>query len=369
MTEGRSFQLLAVAVAAGALAAYLGFQWVLGPAAPALDGSRPPQSTILDIPDGMTLRQLAARLERERLIRSQLAFTLLGKLLGADRHIMVGEYAVHAGMRPRDMLADFMSGHVVLHPVTIPEGYTIVELAQVFAQQGVADPEALIGLARDRDFIRSLNIEAASLEGYLFPDTYKFARRTKPREILKEMVQGLRKVLTPDLQQRAQEIHLSLHQVLTLASVIEKETGVAQEREMISSVFHNRLRRGIPLQSDPTVIYGLDYFDGNIRKKDLDSKSPYNTYRYRGLPPGPIANPGLGSIRAALYPAPTRHLYFVSRNDGTHHFSTTLAEHNRAVDKYQRQRRIRQPGDRYDQTAGHAHSAVPRPAPGPGFAG
>ena len=338
MTERRALQLLAIAVAAGVLAAYLSFQWMLGPLAPAADGSRPAQVTIVDIPDGMPLRQLAARLERERLIRSQTAFMLLGKLLGADRHIKAGEYAVHAGMRPRAMLADFMGGHVLLHPVTIPEGYTVVELAQVFAQQGVADPEALISLARDREFIRSLDIDAASLEGYLFPNTYKFARRTKAREVLKEMVQGLRNVLTPDLQQRAQDIHMTLHQVLTLASVIEKETGAEQEREMISSVFHNRLRRGIPLQSDPTVIYGLDYFDGNIRKKDLDSKSPYNTYRYRGLPPGPIANPGLGSIRAALYPAPTRHLYFVSRNDGTHEFSSTLAEHNRAVDKYQRRR-------------------------------
>ncbi len=338
MTTERAARLLVVAVATGALVVYLGFQWMLRPAAPASDFSRPPHPTIVDIPEGMTLRQLAVRLEREQLIRSQLAFVTLGKLMAADRHIKAGEYAVHAGMRPGDMLTDFMSGHVVLYQVTIPEGYNIVELAQVFAQQGVADPEAVIDLAHDRDFIRSLAVDATSLEGYLFPNTYKFARHTKPGEILKEMVQGLRSVFTPELRQRAQEIHMTLHQVLTLASVIEKETGSSQERELISSVFHNRLRRGIPLQSDPTVIYGLDYFDGNIRKKDLDSKSPYNTYRVRGLPPGPIANPGLGAIRAALYPAPTKHLYFVSRNDGTHQFSATLAEHNRAVDKYQRHR-------------------------------
>lgn len=338
MTRGRALGLLIGTAAAGVLAAYLSFQWLLGPMAPATDFSRPFQPTIIDVPEGMTLRQLAARLEREQLIRNQLAFVLLGKLMAADRHIKTGEYAVHAGMRPSEMLAEFLNGRVVLYQVTIPEGYTIVELAQVFAQQGVVDPEALIGLAHDRDFIRSLSIEAPSLEGYLFPNTYKFARRTKPKEILKEMVAGLRNVFTPELRQRAQEIHMTPHQVLTLASVIEKETGSAQERELISAVFHNRLRRGIPLQSDPTVIYGLDYFDGNIRKKDLDSKSPYNTYRVRGLPPGPIANPGLGSIMAALYPTPTKHLYFVSRNDGTHQFSTTLAEHNRAVDKYQRHR-------------------------------
>jgi UPF0755 protein len=336
MTQKNTLGLLVAAVAAGVLAAYLLFQWLLGPAQPASDFSRPSEARIVDITEGMTLRQLAAKLEQERLIRSQWAFVLLGKLTAADRRIQVGEYEVHAGMRPGEMLSEFLSGRVVLHQVTIPEGYTIVELAQVFAQGGVTDPEGLIRLAHDGEFIRSLGVEASSLEGYLFPDTYKFARRTKPKEILTEMVQGLRRVLTPELRLRAQEIRMSLHQVLTLASVIEKETGAVEEREFISAVFHNRLKRGIPLQSDPTVIYGLESFDGNLRKRDLDSRSPYNTYRVRGLPPGPIANPGLGSIRAALYPAPTRHLYFVSRNNGTHQFSSTLAEHNQAVDKYQR---------------------------------
>jgi UPF0755 protein len=338
MTQQSTLGLLAAAVAVGALVAYLTFQWLLGPAQPAGDFSRRPEARIVEVTEGMTLRQLAARLEQERLIRSQWAFMLLGKLTAADRRIQVGEYEVHAGMRPSEMLGDFLNGRVVLRQVTIPEGYTIVELAQVLAQHGVADPEDLIRLAHDGAFIRSLGIEASSLEGYLFPDTYKFARRTKPKEVLSEMVQGLRRVLTAELRQRAQEIRMSVHQVLTLASVIEKETGSVEEREFISAVFHNRLKRGIPLQSDPTVIYGLESFDGNLRKRDLDSRSPYNTYRVRGLPPGPIANPGLGSIRAALYPAPTKHLYFVSRNNGTHQFSSTLAEHNQAVDKYQRHR-------------------------------
>lgn len=333
--------LLIGAVAVAALTATLSVQWWLGPVAPVTDFSHPPGAVIIEIPEGMTLRQLAAKLEQERLIRSQWAFVLLGRLRAADRHIKVGEYEVHAGMRPHDMLMKFLSGHVVLHEVTIPEGYTIVELAQVCAQQRVADPEALIRLAYDRDFVHSLDIDAASLEGYLFPDTYKFARHTKPKEVLKEMVENMKNVFTPELKQRAQEVHMSQHQILTLASVIEKETGVEQEREFISAVFHNRLKLGIPLQSDPTVIYGLERFDGNLRKHDLDSKSPYNTYRVRGLPPGPIGNPGLGSIRAALYPAPTKHLYFVSRNDGTHQFSSTLAEHNRAVDKYQRHRAVK----------------------------
>jgi UPF0755 protein len=332
------FGPLAGLLAVGIFTAYLALHWMLGPVMSVPDGAPAPAPVVVEITDGMTLRQLAVRLERDRLIRSGPAFVLLAKFTGADRHLKTGEYEVHPAMRPRDMLNEFLSGRVVLYQITIPEGYTIVEMAQVFAQKGLADPEELIRLAHDDAFVRSLGVEAASLEGYLFPDTYKFARHTRPKDILREMVAGLRNVLTPDLLQRAQDIHMSVHQVLTLASVVEKETGAESERPLIASVFHNRLLRHIPLQSDPTVIYGLERFDGNIRKKDLDSPSPYNTYRVRGLPPGPIASPGLGSIRAVLYPASTKHLYFVSRNDGTHQFSATLAEHNRAVDKYQRHR-------------------------------
>ncbi|MBM4120775.1 MAG: endolytic transglycosylase MltG [Nitrospira sp.] len=338
----RSLQrgLLAGLLAIGAVMAYLGALWLLGPVMSVATGASAPAPVVVEITDGMTLRHLAAKLERDRLIRSELAFVLLAKFTGADRHLKAGEYALHAGMRPRDILNEFLSGRGVLHQITIPEGYTIVEMAQVVAQKSLADPEEFIRLTRDKAFIRSLEIEAASLEGYLFPNTYKFARRTKPKDILKEMVAGLRTVVTPELAQRTQEIHMSLHQVLTLASIVEKEAGLESERPLIASVFHNRLERGIPLQSDPTVIYGLEHFDGNIRKQDLDSPSPYNTYRVRGLPPGPIANPGLGSIKAVLYPASTTNLYFVSRNDGTHQFSATLAEHNRAVEKYQRRRGV-----------------------------
>lgn len=334
MSLGRVLPWGAAVVTAIVLAASLGSLWLLRPAA---DPSHPISSVkIIEITQGMTLRQLAVQLERERLIRSRVAFVLLGKWMGADRCLKVGEYAVHAGMTPHDMLAKFMNGHVVLHPVTVPEGYTIVELAQVFAQHGVTEAEQLIRLAHDQEFIHTLGIEAPSLEGYLFPDTYKFPRHTEPQVVLKEMVARFRRAFTPELEQRARAIHMTVHEVLTLASLIEKETGLAQERALVSSVFHNRLKRGIPLQSDPTVIYGLPSFDGNLKKKDLASSSPYNTYRVRGLPPGPIANPGLDAIRAALYPAPTPYLYFVSRNDGTHHFSETLAEHNQAVHHYQR---------------------------------
>jgi UPF0755 protein len=188
----------------------------------------------------------------------------------------------------------------------------------------------------DKTLIAALGIKADTLEGYLYPDTYKFPREVKPKEVVVTMVDHLRHVFNADFQARAQELNMTLHEVLTLASLIEKETGSGDERPEISAVFHNRLKKRIPLQSDPTVIYSLPNFDGNLRKKDLSSPSPYNTYRWAGLPPGPIANPGVQAIRAALYPSNSRALYFVSRNDGTHHFSVTLAEHNEAVEKYQK---------------------------------
>ncbi|MBM4125201.1 MAG: endolytic transglycosylase MltG [Nitrospira sp.] len=306
---------------------------------PLTDGTGPRTVKTVDIPEGATFRQVAALLEKEHLIASQWGFVLLGKVTGVDRRVLAGEYALHSDLRPQEILAELLSGRVVLHPVTIPEGYTAAQIADLLGQKGLGNPVEFLTLVHDRSFIHTLLPDAAglsSLEGYLFPDTYSFAKRAETKDIVRTMVEGLEKVLTPELRVRARDLNMTVHQVLTLASVIEKETGSTGERELISAVFHNRLRRHIPLQSDPTVIYGLSSFDGNLRKRDLAAPSPYNTYRVTGLPPGPIANPGAGSIRAALYPVPTTYLYFVSRNDGTHAFSSTLAEHNRAVDKYQR---------------------------------
>ena len=322
-----------VIACAMSIAAYQGVQWLMQPAA-----SETGDDTvrIVDIPAGATFRQVATLLKNEHLITNYWFFRLLGKLESADRRIIPGEYALHPGMRPTEILSDLVNGRVVLHPVTIPEGYTVAQIAELLGQKDIADQGELTRLTHDREFIRSLSLDVSSLEGYLFPNTYRFARRTDPKEVLRTLVAGLRQALTPDLYQRAKDLNLSLHQVLTLASVIEKETGVREERELVSAVFHNRLRRKLPLQSDPTVIYALDGFDGNLRARDLSLDSPYNTYRFPGLPPGPIASPGLQAIRAALYPAATNYLYFVSRNDGSHYFSSTLEEHNRAVDKYQR---------------------------------
>ena len=327
------FGLLLVAMVVLGVAAYQTIRWAEGPAIPS--NAHPPSKVVV-IPDGSTFQHVAALLEREGLIKSSFMFVLFGKVQSADRKVHAGEYELNPGMTPAEILSKLLNGQVLLHSLTIPEGLTITQIAEVASQQGLADPVEFLRLAKDRAFIASLGINAETLEGYLYPNTYKFPRPIKAREVLVVMVEQLKQVLGPDLLARMQELKMTMHEVLTLASVIEKETGSGGERPEISAVFHNRLKKHIPLQSDPTVIYGLPAFDGNLRKKDLSSPSPYNTYRVQGLPPGPIANPGIQAIRATLYPSNSSFLYFVSRNDGTHQFSATLIEHNKAVEKYQK---------------------------------
>jgi UPF0755 protein len=322
-----------VVVALG-VAAYQTIRWAEGPVIPT---EAHPPSKVVVIPDGSTFQYVAALLEREGLIKNRFVFVLIGKSQSADRKVQAGEYELNPGMTPAEILSKLLNGEVLLHPLTIPEGLTITQIADVVPQQGLTDRVEFLRLVKDREFVASLGIKAETLEGYLYPDTYKFPRPIEAREVLMAMVEQLRQVVGPDLLARMQELKMTMHEVLTLASIIEKETGSGGERPEISAVFHNRLKKHIPLQSDPTVIYGLPAFDGNLHKKDLSSPSPYNTYRVQGLPPGPIANPGIEAIRAALYPSDSRSLYFVSRNDGTHQFSATLIEHNKAVEKYQKQ--------------------------------
>ncbi|MFN3681958.1 MAG: endolytic transglycosylase MltG [Nitrospira sp.] len=308
-------------------------RWVDSPLQATSD--HPPTKVVI-IPAGWTLQQVAAFLEQEQLIKSRWGFVWRARMEAVERKIQPGEYELHAALSPAEILSKLVAGRVVLHSVTIPEGYTIAQIAAVLSEKNITDHDEFIRLTHDPSFIHTLNIMAETLEGYLFPDTYRFARHTAAKDVIRTMVERLEHVFSAEWQRRAKELGLTRHQVLTLASVIEKETSSAEERPWISSVFHNRLKKNLPLQSDPTVIYGLPHFDGNLRKKDLSHPSPYNTYRWLGLPPGPIASPGAESIRAALYPASTPHLYFVSKNDGTHYFSTTLAQHNRAVERYQK---------------------------------
>lgn len=291
--------------------------------------------SVVDVPEGVSFSEVARLLHQRHVIKSERAFTWMGRLLNADRSIIPGEYEFHGGMGPATILSKMTKGEVIQYVVTIPEGFSVNQIADVLEAKQLADREAFLQATEDPAFLRTLSLPHKNLEGYLFPDTYHFTRHMTPEMMIKAMVSRLKQTVSDEYETRAEELGMPMHQVLTLASVIEKETARPHERPLISGVFHNRLRRNIPLQSDPTVIYDLHQFDGDLRKEDLSIESPYNTYVVVGLPPGPIANPGKAAIHAALYPASTDYLYFVSRNDGSHAFSTTLAEHNQAVQKYQ----------------------------------
>ena len=294
------------------------------------------QTIILSIPPGATLKKISTDLKGLSLIRNASAFRLLANIRQKQTHIQVGEYELNQSMLPMDILKAITSGKTVLHPITIPEGYRISEIAELLTKKISINKEIFIKESRNKDLLNKLNITSKSLEGYLFPETYHFSKHTAEKKIIQTMLSTFQQQMkTKNIQDQIQSSDMSLHEIITLASLIEKETGMNGERKHISSVFHNRLKRKMRLQTDPTVIYAIENFDGNIRKKDLAIDSPYNTYRYKGLPPGPIASPGIKSIVAALNPIKTNHLYFVSKKNGSHQFSSNLKEHNRAVQKYQ----------------------------------
>ena len=303
-------------------------------------GTRPAsqdsRSITFEVKPGMTLKQVTLELFNQRLILSPSAFQAIAYIQDKEKQIMVGEFSLSPSMLPTEIILRLTSGKTILYPLTIPEGYRITEIASLLDTQGLASSEVFILQTQDKDLIKSMDIPTDSLEGYLFPETYYLSKLTPEKKIVQKMVNTFKeKVLKSQLLKSTKESPLSLHEIITLASLIEKETGLDSERKLISSVFHNRLRKNMRLQTDPTVIYAIEKFDGNIRKRDLKIDSPYNTYRYKGLPPGPISSPGIKSIEAAIFPIKSNHLYFVSRQDGSHHFSSTLVEHNQAVKKYQ----------------------------------
>jgi len=289
----------------------------------------------IEIPRGAGFSRITGLLEEAGLIKHKKLFYLLAKLKDAPTNIRAGEYDMDSSMSPTDAINKLVKGNIKGYRVPIPEGFNIHQIAARLTSSDLVNEEEFIKAASDPQFVSSLGIRGGSFEGYLFPDTYIFDRSMDEKGIIKLMVNRFRQVATPDMLKRAAELALTTEEFVTLASIIEKEGGPKEEKALISAVFHNRLRDGMRLQSDPTVIYGIKDFDGNITKKHLRSKTPYNTYRIWGLPPGPIANPGRDSLLAALYPADVPYLYFVSQNNGSHHFSTNLASHNKAVLKYQ----------------------------------
>ena len=293
-----------------------------------------PEKTIT-IPFGQGLNRIAKTLEKEEIISSQVYFKFYTKFKNFEKKIQAGEYLLSASKSPEQILEILTRGKVKLYKITFPEGLTLKETAGLLEKSGRCNGSAFESLCHDRSFIGSLGLKLPSLEGYLFPDTYFFPKQTTCETIIRTMLQHFNNTFTPKWNARADELGLSVHEVVTLASIIEKETGDASERPLISSVFHNRLRKNMRLESDPTVIYGIKNFDGNIKRKHLKMVTPYNTYQIKGLPAGPIANPGALSLSAALYPARSDYLFFVSRKDTTHQFSKTIQAHRKAVKKYQ----------------------------------
>jgi peptidoglycan lytic transglycosylase G len=294
---------------------------------------------VVEISPHAGLREIATALRDAGVIRSRPGFIALSVLRGQARRLKAGEYEFPRGAATPAVLAQMAAGAVRQHVVLHPEGGTVAELAQALESARLATAGDIERAATDPAFLRSLGVDAPSLEGYLFPYTYQFVRGMTSEEILTRPVQRLRARLTPDIVERAKAHGLSAHQLLTLASIVEREAVVPEERPLIAAVFWNRLAREMPLQADPTVQYAIRRERGTLTRADLGVDHPYNTYRYAGLPPGPIASPGLSSIEAVLNPAPVSYLYFVALDDRRHQFSTTLEQHNATVARYRLTRR------------------------------
>lgn len=290
---------------------------------------------VIQVPDGSSLLSASRLLVDSGIIKSVRPFVFMVKLKGQADKIQAGELMFRTDMTPSQVMEVLTKGKAVTYQVTIPEGYSMYQVASLLAARGLGEEDRFLLLSRDIGFCGSLGVPGSTLEGFLFPDTYSWHKGLSEEEILGQMVTHYRKVFTQAMKDRAREMGMTELEVVTLASIIEKETGASKERDLVSAVFHNRLEKGYRLQTDPSVIYGLEDFDGNLTKEHLRKDHPHNTYTRGGLPQGPIANPGRASLLAALFPAEASYLYFVARGDGTHVFSNTLVEHNEAVRIYQ----------------------------------
>ena len=292
----------------------------------------------VEIPAGVGSRTIGDRLVEAGVVRDPLSFRIGLYISGKGRRLQAGEYRFDRAMTPIGVIDKLARGDVYVINTTFPEGLTIGDIGKIFEARGLGPASAFAIAARDPAPIQALDSTARDLEGYLFPETYLLSRRTDAPRLVKLMSDRFAHVFTPELRQAAEANGLTVRQAVTLASIVEKEASRPEERPLVAAVYANRLRIGMALQCDPTVIYALERagkYAGNLRREDLAFDSPYNTYRHPGLPPGPIASPGRASIEAAVHPAQVDFLYFVSRNDGSHEFSRTVEEHNRNVQKWQ----------------------------------
>ncbi|MFO1518177.1 MAG: endolytic transglycosylase MltG [bacterium] len=298
---------------------------------------------IIEVKKGMGIASVVRELEKAGLTDSPKKMDFYLRYKDVAANLKAGEYQFGPNATPAQIAEKLMKGERYRRTFTIPEGYSVRDIAKLLAGKGIVDADAFVKKALSIDAATKMGLEGTTLEGYLFPDTYEYAKETTQDQILNMMVKNFKKHFDTQMMEEAQKLGMTKNQVVTLASIIEKETGKEDERPIISGVFQNRLKIGMPLATDPSVIYGIPNFDGNIRKADLERDTPYNTYLHPGLPPTPIANPGVKSLQAALHPALTEYLYFVSRNDGSHQFSKTLEEHEAAVRQYQLSKASSQP--------------------------
>jgi UPF0755 protein len=316
-------------VVAGVLCLLLEGWWILSVPGPLRLAAR-----VVEVPAHKGIIEVAEILDDAGVIRSRVGFVLLALARGSFRSLKAGEYQIPPGTNTVKVLELLEGGKVLQHLVTFQEGSTLGELARQLAIERLVPAEDLLRVATDAVFLKTLDIQGDSVEGYLFPDTYQFVKGMTPEEILARMIARLREKISPEILAEARQREMNTHQLLTLASIIEKEAVESSEMPLISAVFWNRLKRDMPLQADPTVQYAVGKDRKRLTREDLQVDSPYNTYRRQGLPPGPIASPGRAAIQAAVRPAKVGYLYFVAMDDRHHQFSTNLADHNAAVARY-----------------------------------
>jgi len=302
------------------------------------------EPVVVRIKKGDTLMKTAVNLKELGAIKDERIFIAVAKIVGVERTIRTGEYEITPEMSPKDILFLILTGRVVEYPVTIPEGYNVYQISELLGGLEFVDEATFLSLITDKDFMAKfeIDVDASNMEGYLFPDTYNLNRGMDEKEIVTLMVKRYFVVFEEERGKSETLTGLTDYEILILASIVEKEARADDERPLISAVFVNRLKKRMKFDSCATVIYGMwDDFNGNLTRAHLETMTPYNTYLFSGFPPGPICNPGRAAIRAALNPADCDYLYFVSKNDGTHYFSASLSEHNRAVYLYQKLRRYR----------------------------
>jgi UPF0755 protein len=291
----------------------------------------PAKPLMIDIKPGMSAWEISAELERQGIISDKTMFMACAVISGKVTHLQAGSYVFEGTHYPFDIISILFRGRTLKYRITIPEGSTLFDVGAIVAETGLLSKSDFVSIATSSSTTEFFGIDAPTMEGFLYPDTYYLAPHMTSLEIMAKMVSRFNDVCPANMKERCRELGMSVPEVVTLASIVQKEAVSSSEKPVIASVFYNRLRQNMPLQSDPTAIYGIDGFRRKIMPDDLRRESPYNTYRTQGLPPGPICSPDASSLRAALWPARTGYMFFVSKGNGTHYFSRTYQEHSQAI--------------------------------------